>query len=386
MHESDLLLLENRAGNRLTRSVLYNRLRFWINLRIHPSVNDFVSESQDLETSLAVTLNPAVLDRCRSVRVGLVRDSDMSPYYPKFERFLKTNGIPYGYYDIHGSGWLEAATEYQVIVWRPMSSPWELQEACEKIYVLEHFLKKDVYPSLHEIMLYENKLMQFFTLTLAGLPVIRSLATYDYAEALRWIQQARYPFVSKIRTGSGSQGVTLVRTQRMARRIVEQVFRNGRATYWPFARQKNYVLFQEFMENKGYDIRVIVADDENIFGYFRSVPRGDFRASGYGALTFAELPREAVELAVRARTALGLTNVSVDLLQSSRDGRFHIIEISQFIKIDSPSELLVKGVRGRYRYDTASQSLTFEPGRVWPQEIILKNFLESACAADRSAK
>jgi hypothetical protein len=217
-------------------------------------------------------------------------------------------------------------------------------------------------------MLYENKLMQFFTLTLAGLPVIRSLATYDYAEALRWIQQARYPFVSKIRTGSGSQGVTLVRTQRIARRIVEQVFRNGRATYWPFARQKNYVLFQEFMENKGYDIRVIVADDENIFGYFRSVPRGDFRASGYGALRFDALPREAIEL------------------QSAHDGRFHIIEISQFIKIDFASELLVNGVRGRYRYDTASQSLTFEPGRVWPQEIILKNFFESVCAAERDAK
>lgn len=382
---SEMPPTEYRAGNKFTRAHWYNRLRCRLNLMLRPSVNDGAVEKEDLDRSDRVDMRPELLERARALRVGLVRDSDEQPYYSKFEHFLKTNGIPYGYYDIHGSRWLEEAAAYQVIVWRPMSHPWELEEAREKIYVLQDVLKKSVYPSFHDIMLYENKLMQFFVLKQAGLPVIDSLVTYDYEEALRWVRTARYPIVSKIRAGSSSQGVTLVRSERMARHIVEKVFRAGRATYWPFSKQKNYVFFQEFIRNGGFDLRIIVVDNDNIFGYYRRVPQGDFRASGYGTLAWGELPEDAIRIAVQVREALGIPNVSVDMLQSDADGRYKIIELSQFIKIDAPSELFVNGQRGRYLYDAASGSVRFEPGMIWPQEIALKNFLETVCAARRGA-
>ena len=380
---SEMPLLEQRTGNKITRTQWYNRIRCRLNLMLRPSVNDCVVDVEDLDGSDPVHMSAEFLEVSRTLSVGLVRDSDEQPYYSKFERFLKTNGIPYGYYDIHGSRWLEEAAPYQVIVWRPMSNPWELEEAREKIYVLETVLKKAVYPSFHDIMLYENKLMQFFVLKQAGLPVIDSLVTCDYEEALRWIRTAHYPIVSKIRAGSSSLGVTLVRSERSARRIIEKVFRAGRATYWPFSKQKNYVFFQKFIENSGFDLRIVVADNDNIFGYYRNAPRGDFRASGYGTLTWGALPEEAIRLAVRVRESLGIPNVSVDMLQSNADGQFKIIELSQFIKIDVPSELFVNGRRGRYRYDAASDSVRFEPGMIWLQEIVLKNFLEAVCAARR---
>ena len=60
-------------------------------------------------------------------------------------------------------------------------------------------------------------------------------------------------------------------------------------------RQKNLVCFQEFIPNDGYDIRVIVVGNQ-IFGFYRKVPQGDFRASGMNIEEMRELPVEAMKI------------------------------------------------------------------------------------------
>jgi glutathione synthase/RimK-type ligase-like ATP-grasp enzyme len=176
--------------------------------------------------------------------------------------------------------------------------------------------------------------------------------------------------------GSASQGVTLVRNKKQAKRFAESIFRVGKATYWPFLKQKNYVYFQKYLENDGFDLRVIIVDENHIFGYYREIPKGEFRASGMGLVVKKELPKEAVRIALDATKKLKFTNLSVDFLQSSMDDKFYIIEASNFIRIETDEQLKVNGIPGKYRYLKENDSLTFEEGKYWIQELFLKRFFE----------
>jgi glutathione synthase/RimK-type ligase-like ATP-grasp enzyme len=333
-------------------------------------------EKDNLDIAQTILLDPNIRAGNNDIYVGLVKDTGELPYYTKFERFLKNNKIAYDYFYIHSSSWNKDAAKFNVIIWRPMSSPWSLEEAREKIYVLEKYLNKRVYPSYAEVMFYENKILQYYILKNEGFPVIETFISYDYDEVLYWIEKAEYPFVSKLKEGSASQGVSLIRNKRTARGHVEKIFRGGKSTYWPFLKQKNYVFFQKYVENEGFDLRVIIVDENHIFGYYREIPRGEFRASGMGLLVKKELPKEAVKIALDITKQLRFTNLSVDFLRSKADGRFYVIEGSNFIRIKTDEQLKVNGTSGKYRYIYETDSLIFEKGIFWLQELILKRFFE----------
>jgi glutathione synthase/RimK-type ligase-like ATP-grasp enzyme len=352
-----------------------NRLKSRISFGLRPGRTIIYDDDKNLNDAKEILLDSTV-QVGRNVNVGLIKDSDRKPYYTKFEKFLKNNKIPYEYFDIHSSSWVEDARKLDMIIWRPMSSPWEIEEAREKIYFLERYCNKLVYPSFAEIMFYEKKILQYYILKNEGFPVIGTFISHDYDEVLRWIEKTQYPFVSKINTGAGSQGVSLVKNKNQAKRLTENIFRAGEATYWPFLKQKNYVFFQNYMENKGFDLRVTVIDENNIFGYFRKIPAGDFRASGMNLILKKELPREPIKTALDITKRLNFTNLSVDFLQSVKDDKFYIIEASNFIKIETDEQLKVNGIPGKYQYVKETDNLTFEEGKYWIQELILKRFFE----------
>ena len=356
-----------------------NRLRYRISFSLRPSKIEVFEERSNLDLAETILIDSRI-NLGNIVNVGLVRDGDD---YTKFERFLKNNKIAYEYFNIHSSSWMEDAKKFDVFIWRPLFSPYELEEAREKIYFLERLLNKSVYPSFAEIMFYENKILQNYILKNEGFPVIETFISYDYDEVLDWLEKAKYPFVSKIKEGAASQGVSLIRNKKTARGHVEKIFRGGKPTYWPFLKQKNYVFFQKYVENEGFDLRVIVVDENHIFGYYREIPKGEFRASGMGLVVKKELPKEAVRVALDLTKKLTFTNLSVDFLQSKADERFYIIETSNFIKIETDEQLKINGIPGRYRYIYETDDLIFEKGSFWVQELTLKNFFEKSYLKDR---
>lgn len=312
----------------------------------------------------------------RKPLVGLVRDVDVYPYWTKYRRFLTANDIPYEIYDIHRSSWRRAAEPFDVVVWRPMSFPYELEECRRKYYVLERLLDKVCHPSFAEAMLYEDKLLQYEVLRLHDLPVIETFVTHSEEEALAYVASCEYPAVWKLGCGSGSLGVELARDRRTAERWVRRVFSfTGRATYWPYVGQKNYVYLQRLEPNSGWDVRCVVVGDA-AFGYYRDVPPGEFRASGMGTVRRAPPPGEALRIARRLARALDLPQVAVDLLQGPSDGDFSIIEFSSFIQVGTPHQLVVDGVPGMFVFSD-DDTYEFVPTRVWLQELTLKRVMET---------
>ena len=313
----------------------------------------------------------------RKPHVGLVRDIDSYPYWTKFRRLLQANDIPFEIYDIHRSSWLRDARRFDVVVWRPASFPYELDECRRKFHILEGMLGMLCYPSFAEAQLYEDKVTQYDLLKYHGLPVIDTFISNSEEEALEYLATCEYPVVWKITTGSGSVGVELVPNRRIAERWVRQVFSfAGRRTYWPYVSQKNYVYLQRFVPNTGTDIRVIVIGSL-VFGFHRDVPQGEFRASGMNLLRWDPPPLAAIRLARRVAQALDLPSIAVDMLTDASDHDLRIIEMSSFSTVDMVEALRHDGEVGAYVFDGPGDEHRFVPGRVWMQELTLKHLLET---------
>ena len=327
------------------------------------------------------TLTMAWPDAVPKPVIGLVRDVDVYPYWTKYRRFLDANDIPYELYDIHRSDWRRRAEGMDLILWRPMSFPYETEECRRKFWVLEHYLDKLCYPTFREAQIYEDKVLQGELLKHYGLPVVPTFISHSEEESLAYVRACEYPAVWKIACGSGSWGVELVRSRAAAQRRVRSVFSfQGRQTYWPYRAQKNYILLQQLEHNAGYDLRVIVVGD-HIQGYYRAVPRGEFRASGMNTWYYGELPVEAMRLACRVRDRLGLTMLALDLLADPAEQRFSIIEVSIFTQINDDFELEVAGVPGAYIH--CGEEFRFEPAKIVLQDLVVRELLTTRWIAPR---
>jgi glutathione synthase/RimK-type ligase-like ATP-grasp enzyme len=309
---------------------------------------------------------------CRP-KFGIVQDFGPYPRWTKYRRFLENNAFDYGIYNIHAHDWLEQAAQFDIILGFFSTEIWHLQEMREKYFFLEKFLGKITYPSLLHANLYEDKKFEAYLAQLHGLPFIKTYISHDRQDALDLIEGLNYPLVSKIVPSSGSVGVELVRSLAQARKIVAQAFsRNGRSTHLNVFRQKNYVYFQDFIPNDGYDIRVIVVG-QYAFGDRRRVLKGDFRASGMQSWEFGALPEEAVWLARKVYEIVRSPILAVDMLHGL-DGQYRIIEFSPISQIDTPAMLMIDQVPGVYIFED-NEHFHFEPKRYWIHDLALREFL-----------
>ena len=332
-------------------------------------------DKSDIEDPLEITLPEKIKDFFQDSKVGLVKDTDTKPYYTKFARFLENNDFNFEYYNIFSSNWQKEAQKYDYIIWRPMSYYWEIDTARNKIYFLEKMLNIKTVPSFKEIKFYENKTMQYYFLKQNNYPLINTFISNDYDEVMEYIENTEYPLVSKIKTSSGSSDVTLVKNKHHAKKIVKKIFKVGRNTYWPFLKQKNYVILQDFLENHGFDVRVIILDKEHIFGYYREPNKGDFRASGTGGLALKrEFPVEIAKIALQILNDLDFNIIAVDFLKSKKDNNYYISELSYFTDIVTCTQAKKNQIPGKYILNNQDNRLDFQEGKYWLQELLLKKF------------
>jgi glutathione synthase/RimK-type ligase-like ATP-grasp enzyme len=357
-----------RHITRLRKTRAYLRAR-----QIFPMGGEtYVDDREKLEQAEVVRIEwPGSVSK---PRFGLVRDYGPYPRWTKYRRFLENNGFVHSIYNLHAHDWIEKAREFDVIVGFVSSELWHLQEMREKYHFLESYLQKLTYPSTKHINLYEDKRLEAYICEVNQLPFARAFISYDKSNALDWAEKLNYPLVSKVIPTSGSSGVELIENSRQARAIIQQAFSTrGRKTHTAIFRQKNYVYFQKFIENDGYDLRCTVVG-KRVWGYYRKVLEGDFRASGMrNTEEKRELPEKAMRVALALNQMVKSPILVVDMVHSL-DGKYIIIEYSPICQMATPEQAHLNGVPGGYVLKTDG-SFHFEEGRQWLHELGLREFL-----------
>ena len=316
----------------------------------------------------------------QSPRIGIHKDPTeyngygiLESYYLRYKRFLDYNSIPYKVIDFKKSDWLTQCEDIDIIVVTYPSEPSRLSEMYAKIGILETYHNKLCYPSARDLWSYEDKERVFYLVNEHGLRHADTFISHDYEEAVQYAESAIYPLVSKIKTGSGSRGVELVRDKKRALQIVKQNFGLGRKALWTYSLEKDYIYFQEYVKDASYDLRIFIVGDV-IAGYRRRMKGKDFRASGAGLLDRRLFPEDAIKIAIELKDKWNTTILAVDFVDTKNSTEYKIIEASISFGLDYPEYLENDGKRVFYLNNP--QGIELRNGCFWVQEFILLELIK----------
>ncbi|MFH1119645.1 MAG: hypothetical protein V1775_07455 [Bacteroidota bacterium] len=280
------------------------------------------------------------------------------------------NNISYKIVNCYESDIISKLGDCDALMWHHShSDPKDVLFAKELLFSVEA-AGKLVYPDSRSTWHFDDKLGQKYLMEAMGLPLVPAYAFYDKTEALKWVENAEFPLVFKLRGGAGGRNVRLLRSRQQARRIIKKAFGRGIRQYdaiggikdkirryrlglspakevikaflhlvYPIrlekskGRDKGYVYFQKFIPGCDTDIRVQLVGDRS-WAMIRKVRENDFRASGSGNIDFdmSKVPMDAIELSVMVARKLGMQSLAIDLLPYN--GGYGIVEISYAFGID----------------------------------------------------
>src|SRR5262245_22007624 len=93
-------------------------------------------------------------------RIGIAIDK--TGWWSKYEELAKAMDLDHEVFEIERSDWLERTKRFACVLWRPNLDPPYCDEAREKIYFIEQFLQKRVFPNWSTFWHYDNKRAQAY--------------------------------------------------------------------------------------------------------------------------------------------------------------------------------------------------------------------------------
>jgi len=258
--------------------------------------------------------------------------------------------------------------DFDIVLWHYSNYSFKDMLMAQNVLVTLQDRGISVFPSFKDSWHFDDKLSETYLLESVAAPTPK---TYYYYTAKSLEEDIikniiSFPIVAKLRNGSGSHNVKLLRNKKellsyakrmftsglnsapsllykassnvkssknlqtfinRSKRIPE--FLNSLANAKKFAMEKGYVYLQEFIPNNGYDLKVVVVKDKLSF-IGRNIRKGEFRASGGGSIFYDKsiVPQNVIDSAFRTSDILGFSCMGYDYVVDSETGEGKIVEIS----------------------------------------------------------
>ncbi len=285
-------------------------------------------------------------------------------YSNRWIEYCNQYHIPYKVVNCYSSSIVKELEDCNALMWHfHQANPKDVLFAKQLIYSLET-AGKQVFPDFHTCWHFDDKLGQKYLLEAVGAPLVPTYVFYEKKDAMKWVEETEFPKVFKLRRGSGSDHVRLVKSKAEAQKLVRKAFSTGFPQYdagsnlrerWRkfklgktglkdlakgvirlgyttefskvIGNERGYVYFQDFIADNDHDIRVNVVDGK-AFAVRRNVREGDFRASGSGFIFYEKhyFDEKMVKIAQDVARKLKLQAVAFDFVQ--RNGEYLIAELS----------------------------------------------------------
>jgi hypothetical protein len=209
--------------------------------------------------------------------------------------YCQAANIPYRIVNCYDNNIIDQLADCDALLWHHHhGNEKDIVFAKQLLFSLQQMGMK-LFPDFNTAWHFNDKLGQKYLLEKAGVPMVPSFVFYTKEEALNWINTTDFPKVFKLRGGSGSSNVKLVKSKNIAVKIINRAFGKGFPQYNPFdslqerfrkykrgeagagdllkgiarfavppryskvaGRESGYVYFQNFIPGNDHDIRVVV--------------------------------------------------------------------------------------------------------------------------------
>ncbi len=285
-------------------------------------------------------------------------------YSEQWITYCQQHNIQYKIVNAYANDILHQLTDCDIFMWHHHLVQYkDYLFAKQLIYVINKLTNIITYPDFDTCWHYDDKVSQKYLLDAINAPLIPTYIFYTRDDALEWIQHTTFPKVFKLRSGSSSNNVQLVRNLAQARKLVEKSFsqgfqknshfirviqrweqyKKGKCTFkWflkgiitPYSYKERfqkeeigYTYFQDFIPNNDFVIRVFVIGNRAVAKKTMN-RKNDFRASGSGIIIFDKnaIDTKYVKAAFDINQKLKMQSVAFDFLLNT-DGNILLSEIS----------------------------------------------------------
>lgn len=292
----------------------------------------------------------------------------------------KTKSIEYyDIVDLTANDWFEKLKqkEYDLFLMRP-SGRTELFKRLydERTLLISQYIQTPFYPTLNEVLLYENKRYLSEWLKINQIPHPETHVFFHKTEAQRFINDnSLFPIIAKTNIGASGKGIQFLHDKNEAldylnkafsygiqpqtgpklkkgsliKKIKKIIFQRGFLMqrfkeYLPSTlnSQFHYVIFQKHIAHE-FEWRVVRIGD-SFFAHKKIKKQG--KASGSLLKEYDEVPQKLLDFAKAITTTHNLTSVAIDIFEQDED--YLINEIQSFFGQSDPYQMLVNGKPGRY--------------------------------------
>jgi glutathione synthase/RimK-type ligase-like ATP-grasp enzyme len=243
-------------------------------------------------------------------------------FHPNWVAYCENKGIPHKMVNCYSNNIISQLEGCDALMWHHSHmNPIDVIVAKQIMFALEH-TGLVVFPDFHTSWHFDDKIGQKYLFERIDAPLVKTYVLLSKEDALKWVENATFPKVFKLRSGSGASNVKFVPDKSSAMKFINRAFRRGFPNYdsisslkeryrkWllkkttfsdvakgiarifippmyskTMGREVGYAYFQDFVPNNGFDIRVIVISSK-AFAVKRMVRENDFRASGSGSIVY----------------------------------------------------------------------------------------------------
>lgn len=287
--------------------------------------------------------------------------------YPWTDYCIKNN-IEYEVINPYKINVIKDLIKFDIILWHYSNYSYKDMLMAKNILNTLEDRGKIVFPSYKDAWHFDDKLAETYLLESVDAPIPSSYYYYkidDVEDAIK-NKAFNFPIIAKLRNGSGSHNVKMIKSGNDLISYAKKMFGTGlnsapsllyksssniksaknlktfinRAKRIPeflrslsnakkFNVERGYVYLQEFIPNDGYDLKIVVVGDKLSF-IGRNIRQGEFRASGGGDLFYnkAKVTKDVIQSAFETSDKSGFTCMGYDYVVNKMTEKGIIIEIS----------------------------------------------------------
>lgn len=287
--------------------------------------------------------------------------------------------LNYTIVNLTSSDWLEKikAEKFDYLLTKPSGLTSMFKQLYdERLSILVNELKILAFPTLGEVLIYENKRYFSFWLDAHDMPHPDTGVFYHRKEAVDFINRTNFPVVGKLNIGASGHGVEILKDIQAAREYIGEIFTKGKTSrtgpniskgnlfkrvvnklknpseivnrlkvYNAIAsdRQKGYVILQEFIPHN-FEWRVVRIGD-SFFAHKKLLKKD--KASGSLLKGYINPPLKLLDFVKEITDRFEFYSQAVDIFETN-EGHYLVNEMQCIFGQSDPYQMLVNGKPGRY--------------------------------------
>jgi len=221
------------------------------------------------------------------------------PFWKRYNLWFKKMGHKTILLDLFNPDWAERLTKIKdkvdAYLWHADTNEENYRKIHDRIFFIEKFLKKPVFPDMNMYYTYNDKIKQYEIFKHLKLPFIPTYIAFSREKALQILNKVKkYPVVMKDPYGASGCEVELVKNKQALKKIINKKFP------LEYSGEKVQLYLQDFIPNMSGDLRIITVGNKIAAAYWRK-NKNDWRHNIYQGAEhdFENIPKHALDFCLK---------------------------------------------------------------------------------------